>query len=147
LKRYQEEHDAALFQRLVAGTPKLWILSYRFLPFRGEIAAITRHGYARVGENLLLAGTRLEPGAGDTRFECRWPGRYRLFDLAGKPLAARFRVDAGAETDEAAIALGSHTVRAAGGDEALLLPADAHDVEALPETAPVPHLFADVYDF
>ena len=139
--------DAALFQRLLAGTPKLWILTYRFLPFRSEIAAITRHAYARVGDNLLLAGTRLEP-AGGARFECRWPGRYRLFDLAGKPLGARFRVDDGPETDEAAIALGSHTVRRVdGGGEALLLPADAHDVAALPETAPVPHLFAEVYDF
>ncbi len=142
-----EAGDAALFARLLAGTPKLWILNYRFLPFRSEIAAITRHAYARVGENLLLAGTRLEPGDLATRFECRWPGRYRLFDLHGEPLARRFRVDSGGESEAATIALGTHEVRLSGGGDALLLPADAHGVVALPETEPVPHLFADVYDF
>jgi hypothetical protein len=144
--------DASIFDRLVEGRPKLWILTYRFRPLWPRIESILSDAYVRVAPAIVLAGVVLPRDGGEVAFECRWPGRYRLFDHAGRPLDETLSVDDSEPAKEVDIAVGRHRVRRTGsGPPAVLLPADTRaagpEIGVRSLDAPVSDLFAGVYEF
>jgi hypothetical protein len=139
--------DDRVLREIEGDRPKLYILNYRFLAVEEAIARLTRGGYVKVSDTLLLAGVPV-PARSVATFRCRWPGEYALFDVDGRSVAEPFVVDDGPAAGRQWIGRGEHRIEANLSDaNRILLPADARVQGPLPRGGRVPQLFANVYDY
>ena len=134
-------------EAIFAGSPKVWILSYRTAALDTVLEPYFRNSYVPISSNVLLSGVRLVPGD-ETSFQNRWTGKYRLYKADGSPVAAPLIVDGKPATGGVALGTGKHSLRLVEGREPLfLLPADI----PVPFTIPRRHeqrvLFDRVYTF
>ena len=138
--------DTTELDRAFAERPKVVVLNYRTLGIWPLLSRYVAASYVRVAPNALLAGLMV-PGGGETLFENRWPGRYRLFDASGRPSKAAFRLDGAGVSGDVVVGLGPHRVALsapAGGG--YLLAAVPGLPGPLPVSSPPADLFRGVYD-
>jgi hypothetical protein len=135
------ELDAAFAEQ-----PKVVILNYRTQTLAPLLARYVVRSYVRVSPNVLLSGVQIN-GAGETPFESRWAGRYRLYDGKGQPWNTALYMDGNAVDGELQVGLGRHRValRDLTGP-GFLLPAGLRLPGSLPETRPPRDVFHGVYD-
>jgi hypothetical protein len=148
LKAAASRGDVSHFERIFAGAPKLWILSYRTRAIEDILAPYLVDAYTPIYPNVLIAGRALD-GGGEFVFRVRWPGRYRLFDAAGQASEHVFEVDGELTNGMVALDKGPHRVRLTGTEGPLyLLPADIAGVsfDMTRDLSQQP-LFWDVYTF
>jgi hypothetical protein len=140
--------DVNHFERIFAGAPKLWILSYRTLAIEDILTPYLMDAYIPIYPNVLIAGRALDGDIGFL-FRVRWPGRYRLFDAFGRPSKAAFEIDGDLTDGVVALDKGPHRVRLTGTKGPLyLLPADIAGVsfDMTTDLSQKP-IFQDVYTF
>ncbi|MFQ5773866.1 MAG: hypothetical protein ACE5GS_05060 [Kiloniellaceae bacterium] len=137
--------DYSTIERVLAEGPKVWILSYRTKTIEDVLRPYLERSYVAVAPNLLLSGVAL-PGPGETVFETRWGGVYRLRAGDGTPSPAELFVDGRRLSGAVALEPGRHSLRLAEGAGPLyLLPADlAGPVQIPPEPNQTP-LFPDAH--
>ena len=139
--------DVSRIEKVFAGSPKVWILSYRTAALESVLEPYFRSSYVPISSNVLISGVKLVPGE-ETLFQNRWKGSYRLYRADGRPAAAPFIVDGNSVTGGVALGTGRHSIRFEEGRAPLfLLPADI----TVPFTIPRRHeqrvLFDRVYTF
>ena len=138
--------DTSELDRAFGERPKVVVLNYRTMGIGPFLARYVIGSYVRVAPNALLAGVQLQ-GGGDTLFENRWPGRYRLVDAKGRPWNAGFRLDGRAVSGDVGVSPGSHRVSLLEpGASGYLLAVVPHLPGPLPVTKPPVDLFGGVYD-
>jgi hypothetical protein len=148
LKAAAARDDVSHFERIIAGGPKVWILSYRTLALKDILAPYLTDAYIAIYPNVLIAGRALDRSE-ETFFRVRWPGSYRLFDALGRPSEAAFTVDDKPASGLVTLDEGPHRIRVIGDEGPLyLLPADiaglSFNLKDDPSQKP---LFLDVYTF
>ncbi|MCP4319678.1 MAG: hypothetical protein GY789_27795 [Hyphomicrobiales bacterium] len=87
--------DFTRIEKVMAQSPKLWILNYRTAEIRQPLSAYLDDSYVPIGGNLKLTGIGLSDNV-PRRFLNWWSGEYRLYDASGRPSNAQFMVDGGA---------------------------------------------------
>ena len=134
-------------EAIFAGSPKVWILSYRTAALDSVLGPYLRNSYVPISPNVLISGVKLVPGD-ETLFQNRWKGSYRLYRADGRTATTPLIVDGNPVTGGVALGTGKHSIRLDVGREPLfLLPADI----TVPFTIPRRHeqrvLFDRVYTF
>ncbi|MFB3150509.1 MAG: hypothetical protein ACE10M_08085, partial [Alphaproteobacteria bacterium] len=142
-RRGNLDHIEAVF----AGSPKVWILSYRTAALDSVLGPYLRNSYVPISPNVLISGVKLVPGD-ETLFQNRWKGSYRLYRADGRTATTPLIVDGNPVTGGVALGTGKHSIRLDVGRAPLfLLPADI----TVPFTIPRRHeqrvLFDRVYTF
>ena len=129
-----------------AEQPKVVILNYRTQTLAPLLAKYVVGSYVRAARNALLSGVQID-GVDPKTFECRWAGRYRLYDAKGHPWNGPLDVDGTAVDGEVQVGLGTHRVALRGSTgPGFLLPAGLSLPGPLPETRPPEDIFRGVYD-
>ncbi len=119
-----EAGDMSHFERIFAGAPKVWILSYRTRALGEFLRPYLDNAYVPIFPNILIAGAELAPGR-EVTFEARWPGAYRLYRADGTPAEARLVVDGARAAAPVNLPVGPHALRLGPAPGPLyLLPAD-----------------------
>lgn len=72
--------------------PKVILWSYRMDGIEPVVGPLIRNSYVEVAPNIRMAGAQLRRG-GQTTFNVRLPGRYALYDLAGRPVRAMLKIN------------------------------------------------------
>lgn len=139
--------DHSIWDRIFADQPKILLLNYRLRRFWPKLETRLSRSYARIDELILVAGRKLEADDLAFSFDCHWAGTYRLYDLAGHPLAATFGIGGGAKALEVHLEKGLQQIERDAPGAALLLPVGIRFSHPPPYWDAFPDLFVDVYDF
>lgn len=140
--------DDRIPRGIVDAHPKLWILNYRMINMGGLVQQMIAGGYVRVSPCILLTGAEMGDGLKEGSFVCRWPGRYQLFDIQGRPVLERISVDGGPSATDIEINAGAHRLgRSSADGRRFLLPAGMVLPAPLAPEGPIPDLYSDVYTF
>jgi hypothetical protein len=140
--------DDRVPREIIADHPKLWIMNYRLLSITGLAGRMIAGGYVRVSPSILLTGAEMGAGSGVGVFNCRWPGRYQLFDVQGCAVQEPVSVDGASASTVAEISAGTHRLaRANPGGRRFLLPVGAILPGPLASEGTPPDLYAGVYTF
>jgi hypothetical protein len=141
------ESGSSIHFASVANAPiKVWILNYRLVRMQARLNPLWANGTVRVAPTLLVSGRSMPSGA-TVRFRNLWRGRYVMVDEMCRPTSEPLVVDGVACETPCLISDGEHEISSAASDQRFLLPADVKPTHRLPVDGPVPHLYAEVYDF